>query len=384
MSPYEEMFGGRKRTAKSFDRAYFKAKNGKRDNVKTAADDDDDNKTDIMSTFDNDVSQEYMRKMQDQQMAQQKAKEAMIAVNRLMAEATAQEQAVQQGGDGHGDAIGDTLTVPTVGPLPTIKEGTQFQDGDTFTGQHDPTGFVEAQGVGQGPFKTPGQAGRPEVSAPPSSLSDAPSILPKGLESAGTPGGFNVNVNFGRERKKRKDVDQEYYDVGKYRFRMSNNPESTRDMYFIRMVAGGLNKKFLELVEIINEYPDTKSKAIGTNDDGSSIYPLLSTYKYSDLLLKAWSGAMEMVKRMIDGGESGDTMALYLHLIENDTFLDALADYVVHKIANRNRGALVTGKTKYNYANDEHQEDVYLEQMMRPLYYSFGILKADLVEDYFT
>jgi len=75
---------------------------------------------------------------------------------------------------------------------------------------------------------------------------------------------------------------------------------------------------------------------------------------------------------------------LYQQLIENDTFLDALADYVVYKIANRNRGALVSGKTKYNYAHDEHEEDHYLEQIMRPLHHTFGILKADLVEDYFT
>lgn len=395
------MFGGRKRTAKSFDRSYFKAKNGKRDNVKTAApgDDDYDDATSILGgTFSNPESQQAMKEMDTMGLHQTQLYEAMAGFEQAVLQSQQQNQ-IQMGGYGHGNAIDNTFTVPTVGGLPMIEEGaplegipaapldrTDLLDSQTFTGQYDPNGYTEAQGVGQVPLKTPGQAGRPKASpaAPPSSVGGAPSILPKGLESAGTPGGFNVNVNFGRERKKRKEVDQEYYDVGRYRFRMSNNAESSRDIYFIRMVAGGLNKKFLELVEIINEYDDKESKPIGTNDDGSHIFPLLSTYKYSDLLLKAWSGAMEMVKLMIDGGESSDTMALYIRLIENDTFLDALADYVVYKIANRNRGALVTGKTKYNYANDEHQEDVYLEQMMRPLYYTFRILKADLVEDYFS
>jgi hypothetical protein len=237
----------------------------------------------------------------------------------------------------------------------------------------------------------------------------APSILPPG-------GPFNVNVNFGRDRKKRKETPAEFYDVGTHVFKRSNNAESTRDMYFIRMVAGGLGKKFMELIEVINSYSDSaieaqlqarenqylqqinSDKTVSLQDykvysnkidaarlerQAKTNNTTTSKYKYSDLLLKAWSGAMEMVKLMIVGGESQDTDKLYVRLIENDTFLNALADYVVYKISTRNRGALITGKTKYNYANEESQEDVYLEQIMRPLHHNFGILKPDLVEDYF-
>ncbi len=410
------MFGSRKRSAKSFDRSYYRT-----NNVKTSADDDateifsvipfinkekskialGNNSTpakqqiqsdnlqnsgsltsnnyeeleenelinDSISTFDNENAEsqgtqqiQYQITPLDQSFVEDDSTKTIDNVN-------AEPQGTQQT---YNPFDTDQVSLIENDSTSTIENWNAVSQGTQKIQQYIENENDEPQGPYRAP-KTPAEAGRSR-----SSRVDAPSILPEVLKSTTTPGGFNVNVNFGRDRKKRKEVDQEYYDVGSFKFQLSTNEENSRDIYFIRMVAGGLNKKFLELVEVIDESVEPAEYRKNNK------VMILSIYKYSDVLLKAWSGAMEMVKKMINGGDSKNTSELYQRLIENDTFLDALADYVVYKIANRNRGAIVTGKTKYNYAHDEHNEDYYLEQIMRPLHYTFGILKADLVEDYFT
>jgi hypothetical protein len=193
----------------------------------------------------------------------------------------------------------------------------------------------------------------------------APSILPQG--------DVNLNVNFNRNRYKRPNVDPEYYDNKSYTYVRSKQTDK-RDLYFVKLVAGALGKRFLDMVEIIDTGEDAATAVIQ------------STYKYNDVLLKAWSGAMEMVKRMIEPSSLGrwrTSEECYAELAKDDTFIDALAEYVAYKISNRNRGAIVRGKTRYEFANDDRVEDILLIAIMRPLHYTYGILEQELVDDYF-
>lgn len=193
----------------------------------------------------------------------------------------------------------------------------------------------------------------------------APSILPQGE--------VNFNVNFNRNRYKRPAVDPEYYDNKSYTYVRSKQTDK-RDLYFVKLVAGALGKRFLDMVEIIDTGEDAATAVIE------------STYKYNDILLKAWSGAMEMVKRMIEPSSLGrwrTSEECYAELTKDDTFTDALAEYVAYKISNRNRGAIVRGKTRYEFANDDRAEDTLLIAIMRPLHFTFRILEQELVDDYF-
>lgn len=192
-----------------------------------------------------------------------------------------------------------------------------------------------------------------------------PSILPQGE--------VNFNVNFNRNKYKRPNVDPEYYDNKSYTYVRSKQTDK-RDLYFVKLVAGALGKRFLDMVEIIDTGEDAVTAAIE------------STYKYNDILLKAWSGAMEMVKRMIEPSALSrwkTSEECYAELTKDDTFVDALAEYVAYKISNRNRGAIVRGKTRYEFANDDRAEDTLLIAIMRPLHYTFRILEQELVDDYF-
>lgn len=198
----------------------------------------------------------------------------------------------------------------------------------------------------------------------------SPSILPSGSNDV------NLNVKFQRNNRPRMNVDPEYYDNKSYRYNLSKQTEQSRDLYFIKLVAGGLGKKFLELVEVIDttELGPEESRFIS------------STYKYNDMLLKAWASAMELVKSMMGPGcDTGfkTTESLYEHLIENDSFVVALADYVAYKISTRNRGAIIRGRTRYEIERDASVEDKYLLALMKPLHYCFGLLDKDLVADYF-
>lgn len=192
-----------------------------------------------------------------------------------------------------------------------------------------------------------------------------PSILPQGE--------VNFNVNFNRNKYKRPNVDPEYYDNKSYTYVRSKQTDK-RDLYFVKLVAGALGKRFLDMVEIIDTGKDVATAVIE------------STYKYNDILLKAWSGAMEMVKRMIEPSALSrwrTSEECYAELTKDDTFVDALAEYVAYKISNRNRGAIVRGKTRYEFANDDRAEDTLLIAIMRPLHYTFGVLEQELVADYF-
>jgi hypothetical protein len=194
-------------------------------------------------------------------------------------------------------------------------------------------------------------------------------VLPKGETN------LNLNVNFNRKRPQRLKVDPEYYDDKSFKYAIKKHVEENRDLYFVKLVAGGLGKKFLEIIEVIDD-----------TEHGTATQKFIkSTYKYSDALLTAWAKAMEMVKTMIDpwANRWASSEDLHRDLIKDDTFVVALADYVAHKMLTRSRGAIIRGRTRYELTRDSAQEDALLVALMRPLHYKFGILERELAQEYF-
>lgn len=181
------------------------------------------------------------------------------------------------------------------------------------------------------------------------------------------------------EEEEEVEVFSELYNDKLFKFSITKHVEQNRDLYFVKLVAGGLGKQFFELIEVTKQ--NKQYDSVGNN-------LIRSNYKYSDTLLTAWARAIETVKSMIypqllNTPEWGNSETLHKNCIEDDTFIVALADFVAYLMAKRSKGLIVRGQTRFELAETSSTEDELLIALMRPLHFKFSVLRDDLRKEYF-
>lgn len=173
-------------------------------------------------------------------------------------------------------------------------------------------------------------------------------------------------------------VDPAIYNEKKNNFTAASQIDNTRDLYYVKLVAGSLNKQFIKIIEII----DTDST---TFIGASSITK--NKYKYGEKLLTAWSKLIETIRTMLSDESPLKKMKsqdLHETLIVNDSIVVAMADYTAFLIRKREAWTIIRGKTRFELVNDSELEDEYLLQIMKSIHENMpGNLDKELVRDYF-
>lgn len=174
-----------------------------------------------------------------------------------------------------------------------------------------------------------------------------------------------------------KEADELNTNIVKYH--VDNFVERNQDLYFVKIVAGALKKKFTDLIVI-------ESKT--TEEDERSKYDLDIVYRKQDDLQSAWAQCMEQLKLML-GDRRCDRIysssdSFYLRVIlKHESLMVAMAIYVAFLMTGTSKWLIM----KYNTANElinqnETKKKLYLD-LMRELHRATGHVRPDLVKKWF-
>jgi len=162
-------------------------------------------------------------------------------------------------------------------------------------------------------------------------------------------------------------------------YQIEKQVELNRDLYFVKLVAGNVQQRFSDLVEVAEE------GALLT-EDGTGGKRVKLTYQYSNFLLSAWTESLETVKTLIDPEHLDEkwtkSQLLYEEILNSESFLSVFASYVAYTIQNQARRLAGGRKTKYEIAQHDRTENLVLLDLMRVIKREYGCLRPDLQERY--
>lgn len=174
-----------------------------------------------------------------------------------------------------------------------------------------------------------------------------------------------------------KEADELNTSIVKYH--VDNFVERNQDLYFVKIVAGALKKKFTDLIVI-------ESKT--SEEDDRSNYDLDIVYRKQDDLQSAWAQTMEQMKLML-GERRCDRLysssdSFYLRVIlKHESLMVAMAIYVAFLMTGTSKWLVMKYNTEKELINqNETKKKLYLD-LMRELHRVTGHVRNDLVKKWF-
>ena len=209
-----------------------------------------------------------------------------------------------------------------------------------------------------------GRGGRSPVRGGRGSRHDSPPGGSPPRNQSFIPEDINLNVTYKRAPP---DVD-EHLKGKKVKYKLERHIDLNRDLYFIKLVAGALKRKFTSLIVAEDE-------KITPFDNTANI-----KYTYTDDLLQAWATVLEKVKDMIptfiimSDRSWEDSIRLHERIIEKDTLIVAFARYVSFIMNTESNNLVPRNRTRYVLDDIYTKEDERAVELMRAVKKDFGFL----------
>lgn len=155
--------------------------------------------------------------------------------------------------------------------------------------------------------------------------------------------------------------------------------DTTRDMYFVRLVAGRLNRTKKSLIEI--------QKIRANRDQNTKHYFRADArYEYTDDLLSAWAGVVEELKKAVrPEDEEAWRSTRYAHdkLVMSDTTCVPFAHYVAFVMMTVGNKTAPRSRTRYDLGIEQEEHDKMLNDVLRGMHKEYGVIHPTYVQEYF-
>jgi len=141
--------------------------------------------------------------------------------------------------------------------------------------------------------------------------------------------------------------------------------DTTRDLLFVRLVAGRLNRERDTL--IVRKAISIKRRRV----------KLTETYEYQDSLLSAWMGTVERVKKAIrEEDEEKWRSTRYCHdkLVMTDTTCVPFAHYVAYTMMTVGARMAPASKTRFDITVAESEHASLLADLLRGIHKEYGVI----------
>lgn len=203
------------------------------------------------------------------------------------------------------------------------------------------------------------------------------SAVSKGLEKSGAGVPFKFNVDVKRRRFAEKPDDITELDTRAVEYFITEHVQHDHDLYFIKLVAGKLRKRYTDLIVIQSREEEEAGGTIHVD------------YRKTDDVLSAWADAMETMKQFVSTRAKREAVYkssddFYRSIIlKNEGLLVRFSAYTAHLISTSYKWMVQKSDTKYEIARYEGRESSLLVDLMREFERVTGHLREDMKETYF-
>jgi hypothetical protein len=162
----------------------------------------------------------------------------------------------------------------------------------------------------------------------------------------------------------------------KIRYQIDKHSDTNRDILFIKMVAGALNRKSFQTLMVV------ESESVTPTDPS---FDVRIKYTYNEQLLVARSVSLGVIKDMLKVGLDGSwrsSDSLHERLINNDTAISVYSRHVAHVIASEVGSLIPRTKTKFMIMDEMRISDERVLSLMRVMHSEFNVLEPSLAKLY--
>lgn len=180
-------------------------------------------------------------------------------------------------------------------------------------------------------------------------------------------------VKDGKKEKVKESIVDDIKVNEKIVYEIKKHVETNRDLFFVKLVAGGLKKDFLDMVKIEN-----------SEDQLSEVGLTIKTkYSYKDDLLTAQNTVVEKVQQMIDcnmlAEDKWNTFSTtHTTLIANDITCVPYAKYTSFILMTETNNLVPRQKTRFMIKDFNELENDIIISIMRAIQRLHGALRHDL------
>lgn len=194
----------------------------------------------------------------------------------------------------------------------------------------------------------------------------------------GNPDEKPFNIKFKRRKYTTDDPEVEELNKSIVQYHVENFKENNPDLYFIKIVAGALKKRFTDLIVIESK------EDMGEDSD----FDLEIVYRKQDDLQSAWAQTIEQMKLML-GERRCDSIyksseQFYLRVIlKHESLLVTVAMYCAYLMTGNMKWLIMKYNTEKELINQqETKKKLYLD-VMRELHRATGHVRRDLITKWF-
>lgn len=183
-------------------------------------------------------------------------------------------------------------------------------------------------------------------------------------------------------------------------YHIENYTEQNKDLYFIKIVAGALKKKFTDLIVIenkerLNNREDRPSyDSAEDSDDPDDIkrrppyYELDIAYRQQDDLQSAWAQALEHMKLMLGNNRCNNkySSSVNFHqfvVLKHESLLVAVALYVAYLMTGTSKWLVMKYNTEKELIDQQQTKKKLYLDVMRELHRATGDVRKDLIDKWF-